>query len=713
MLRLRKLLTLSAVLLGACGDDVDTVHNNTPPADALSDTASEADISPEDAAELADAAPDGDSGPADTGPDLPEVLYGEPLPVAADFDPTYVGLGDLVATTLTETLRPRYGFEGYLDDEGRLRVPLEEVGRLRPQPGEPHVLRDQLALPEAAKTELATWTVGTLPESTRSYLYAFILSDPQLVDADSPAQVAKNAAFTFSGFALPAYRPHGEFAPLLVDSLIRTANRFATPRPFDAAFISGDLAENGQKNELSWLHTLLVGGEVLPDSGRRDDVVPGPANDAFDPFLAEGLDPRVPWVSVIGNHDILINGNFPPRLIAALYADPSLLDALEALIEPFGLTIPGAPLAATHPAWFPHAERTAFRVDPQAFHPSQPTTDAELMALTPAAAEADPDRAPFGVCEFIDAHRRLPGLPEGHGFSAADAADCRGWSTWDPVPGLALRIVSLMLGPNEGGPSGILSRPAKDGTLDLDRFGDPRFDQVAFLEAELARAEAEGTALIIVSHQRSGDLATSSFLRALLPLLSDSPELVALLERESPEPIDPVSTTAFRQLLAASGHVIAHLSGHTHDNGILAICANGEALGPDDGRCDPGLAGETGYWELTTSGAISFPHEGRILEVVRDAGRLAGLYLTMVEPRIPAASFALDGRFVSLVGEQLTPRVWSGAVTARLERNVFLPVALPEAVATRWDNHAAFDALASETTLRETRPALPPLPVRP
>ncbi len=711
------LMTATAHL--GCSDDVDSVHRDTdatsPSDDATdSDTDEVPDLSTGDVLDdvSIDDAPDGaDLSDSDTGPRWPDVIFGEPLPQDPDFATDYAPLGDVIATTLIETLRPRFGFDDYLDAEGRLLVPLGAVGRLEPQPGEPHLLRDQLALPRDVAAALSAWTVGALPEDTRSYFYALVLADPQLVDVDSPAQVAKNAAVTFSGFSLPAYRPQGEFAPALVDSLIRTVNRFNTPRPYDAALICGDLVENSQRNELSWLHALLTGGEVLPDSGGRDDVNPGPANDAFDPFLAEGLPPGIPWVPTVGNHDILINGNFPPGLMRKLHDDPALLEILEELTTPLGLTIPGDPLSDLHPAFFPHRDRAAFRVDPNHFHPLQLPTDEELLALTPATTPADPNRVPEGVCGFIRAHRRLGGLPEGHGFSAQNEQDCTGWFTWDPVPGLPVRIVSLMLGAVEGGSNGILSRPARDGRLDLERAYDPRFDQIAFLETELARAKSEGVAIIVVSHQRSSDLSTDAFLRSLLPLVAGT-GLDTLIEAEIPAPIDALSPDAFRKLLASSGHVLIHLSGHTHANGILAICADGTARGPNDDRCPAGASDETGYWEVTTGGAIGFPHQARLLELVHAGGPLAGLYLTMVDPRIPSDSFLMRGLFTSIVGRQMDGS-WGGSLGTRLDRNVLLPVALPASVAEKLTSYDAHTTLVSETTLYETRPALPPLPVRP
>lgn len=72
------------------------------------------------------------------------------------------GQGAAVVSTLVEVLRPRYGFIEMVDGAGALRVPVEELGRVQAQPGEPHRLRDQLAIAPVA------WTPGAFPEGARS-----------------------------------------------------------------------------------------------------------------------------------------------------------------------------------------------------------------------------------------------------------------------------------------------------------------------------------------------------------------------------------------------------------------------------------------------------------------------------------------------------------------------------------------------------------------
>lgn len=647
---------------------------------------------------IPDATPDATT---DTG--FPELSYAEVLlDPDPSFDPNHVPLGDQVVTTLTETLRPRYGRRRLIDDEGRLLVPVEALGHLDPQPGEPHLLRDQLAMPPV------DWTPGALPEGSRSLLFGLVLADPQLVDQDSPAQVHKNASRTLAGVTLPAYTPQGELGPHINDALVRSADRFQDDRLLDVVVIAGDHIENTQENELVQLHAVLSGGELTSDSGAMDDPIPGPNNDAYDPFIAGGFRPGTPWISSIGNHDVNIEGNFPVGLVAELNQTPDLRAQLDALGAPLGVTFPYEPTADRHPALFPHALRSAFRVEPAAFHPAMMTTPDELQSLAPGPTPPDPARAPMGVCGFIEKTFDAPGDPPGHGYSASNVSDCTGFYVYDPIPGLPLRILALDLGPHEGGSNGILAPPQADGQLDTDKAGDPTYDQIAFLEAALDDAEAEGVAVIVLTHQASDAIVLQSQLQDLAFLLSAFPELQDLIDRHSPIPAEAFTPEAFRDLLARSPAVIAHIAGHNHENRVRAICPDATTRAADEPRCEPGDDGATGYWEITTASGIDFPHQARFFEVIHVGQRLGALYLTIQEPRVPAGSFTERARFISVVREQLGSGRYDGLGELG-DRNLLLPFLLSEATAANWEGQGEA-RIESETSLRGAQPPLPSLP---
>ncbi len=701
------LLPLLLFGLLACGDDDGNTNNTQAPNNAAD--MGIPDMGVEDVEEDADEAED---IAEDVPPDMedeqepPELIPLDPDPA---FDEDYEGVGNEVVTTLVQTWRPRYGFTDYLSNDGRPRAPLEEFGKVYPQPGEPHLLRDQLAMPDGD----VAWTAGALPEGSRSAFYGFVIADPQLIDMDSPSQIAKNAV-DIGGFTLPAYLPQGEMIPHLMDALVQSADKFQQNRPLDAVIIVGDLIENGQANELAWFVSLMEGGEVSSDSGPRDDVVPGPDNDPNDPFVAAGFSEGTPWLSTIGNHDILINGNFPHPLVDAVWADDEIRTELESVLLTFGLTIPAPSTFDLHPAWFPHEDRAAFRINPDDFQLDQLPSQETLQALEPLEVDADPERFGMDVCDYVSLHHDTGGEPVGHGFTLENVADCTAWYTYDPVPGAPVRIISLSLGPLEGGPSGILARPYANGELIEEQVGNPRFDQVAFLEQELERAREEGVAVVVMTHQASDSIVTASSLSLLDLLIGNNPLLRAFLDENILNPPEgaAVSEGQFRQMLTDSQVVIAHLAGHNHANRILAICPDGEAHGPEDPRCEPGDDGQSGYWEITTVGTREFPHQGRFMELVHVEGQLGALYLTLIDPHIPEGSFTELGRFITRASDSVDGDR-GGRQGTLLDRNVVLPFPLLPQVAQNWSDAELPGTLESETSLLESRGPLPELPVWP
>lgn len=644
---------------------------------------------------------------ADTLTAFPDIVYADTqLGLGEGFDEDYVGRGDAIVTTLVEVLRPRHGLVAHVNEAGELLAPAEDLGWLEAQPGEPHRLRDQLAIDPSIS---ADWTPGHLPEGARSILFGLVMADPQLVDQDSPAQVAKNASRSLAGVTLPAYTPQGELGVHANDALVRTADAFQDKRPYDVVIVAGDHIENSQGNELHQLHTIMNGGLVSSDSGDRDDPTPGPDNDAFDPFMAGGFRAGTPWISTIGNHDVNIEGNFPVGLVAEINQTPAVRAELDTLGEPLGVVFPYEPTADQHPALFPHAMRSAFRVDPDDFNPAMMTSDAELQTLVPGPTPADGERTPLGVCGFIHTTHEAAGDPPGHGFSEANDDECTGFYVYEPVPGAPIRIVSLDLGPHEGGSNGILAPPADA----IDR-GDVTVDQIAFLKAALADAEADGAAVIVISHQPSDAVVTQSQLQDLAFLLDAFPDLQALIDKWSPVPENPMTSLEFRKLLAGSPAVIAHIAGHNHRNRVRAICPDGTERKDGEARCSPGendLAGRPGYWEITTAAGIDFPHQARFFEVVHVAGNVGALYLTMLDPRIPAGSFAERARFVSCLHEELEGGGFWGLGDIG-DRNLLLPFTVSDAIAARWDDYGVAK-LESESSLTESLPALPQLPVWP
>jgi metallophosphoesterase (TIGR03767 family) len=261
------------------------------------------------------------------------------------------------------------------------------------QAGEKHVVRTGLG---------ASARKGR--QKRRKALSSFAqLSDVHIIDAQSPVRLEWG-----EGTSSSAYRPQEILSGHVAEAMVRAINK-AQRGPVagqQLAFTiqTGDNSDTAQYNELRWNIDLLDGGKKVridsgdlskyegvmdqvptsyvttfwhpdgtpagqaPDIGAQSGfpVVPGLLDAARKPFKATGL--SMPWYATMGNHDGLVQGNFP-----------------------------------VGPPWTDRALGTTKILTPDGKVTRQVT--------------ADKDRRILDRSEWIDEHFTTTGTPRGHGFT--------------------------------------------------------------------------------------------------------------------------------------------------------------------------------------------------------------------------------------------------------------------------------------------------------
>jgi 3',5'-cyclic AMP phosphodiesterase CpdA len=152
----------------------------------------------------------------------------------------------------------------------------------------------------------------------RSLLHLAHLTDAHITDEESPLRADGLMATLGEPITPNAHKPHEPYSLHLFDAAVRALNAARSPvtgQPPDLCLFTGDAADNAQRNEFAWFLQIMNGGEVDPNSGA--DSFDGYWGDeelasllaANRPFTAPGL--AVPWLAVVGNHDLLALGAFP------------------------------------------------------------------------------------------------------------------------------------------------------------------------------------------------------------------------------------------------------------------------------------------------------------------------------------------------------------------------------------------------------------------
>lgn len=408
--------------------------------------------------------------------------------------------------------------------------------------------------PHRPRTDLGV-AAGEGRATARRGLLSFVqLSDVHIIDAQSPLRLEWTDRLDDPsplplglGLFTSSYRAHEMLTGQVADSMVRAINRIGygpvTGKPLALAIQTGDNSDNSQLNEVRWNISILNGGQMRLDSGNPTrwegvadqspmtydisywhpdgapagkqvdrpraeyghPVVPGLLDAARRPFTAEGLD--MPWYSAFGNHDGLVQGNFPAN---TLQLNLIATGALKIFSPPTGIN-------------------PAALLDDLTSAPTQVLNNLLSGVLNAGVRTVTPDlnRRLLTRKQVVEQHFVMGGAPFGHGFTSTNRSQGTAYYSFDRDQ---FRFVVL----DTVNPNGYY-----DGSLDKTQF--------TWLQDLLARSADK--IVLVFSHHTSESMGN--------PLIGTGGDA-------TPRVTGP---TVLSELLARP-QVVAWINGHTHTNRV-------------------------------------------------------------------------------------------------------------------------------------------------
>ncbi|MDD2835444.1 MAG: TIGR03768 family metallophosphoesterase [Methanothrix sp.] len=439
----------------------------------------------------------------------------------------------------------------------------------------------------------ANYSGPSVTNSTR-LLNFFAMTDIHVTDKETPAQVIY---LGYKGGISSGYSPVMLYTTHVLDAAVQTINALNKKDAFDFGISLGDGINSAQYNELRWYIDVLDGKNITPDSGVKDDPIPGPHNDYQDEYQAAGLNGTINWYQTLGNHDHFWIGSNPVNdYLRPTYIGENILNLGNILTDPLGVDSRGFYMGSID-GRTPYGDIIGVG----------PVKD---FAVPPKVLAADPNRRPLSRNEWMSEFFNTSSSPKGHGFNQSNVKTGFACYTFEPKSNIPVKVIVLDDTQRENDPN---VQGYGHGSLDQERYD--------WLVKELDKGQSEGKLMIIAAHIPIGVEKAGSFIGWWSNAYVSEENLTAILHTYP--------------------NLILWIAGHRHLNTITAFKS------PDDERP------ELGFWEVETSSLRDFPQQLRTFEIVRNSDNTVSIFTTDVDPAVKDGSPAAISRSYAIASQKI------------------------------------------------------------